>query len=203
MAFLNEFKEIFNKAAQSVTSKTKDSVEISRLSGESRSIAGELATLYEQIGRCYVDSKGSDLDALEPLCARVEELRERLEELERQRMQLKNQNRCPACGAVMPKNARFCSSCGRRMPEEAPEQESAPVAAEASYCPECGAMRGEGDAFCDVCGYNYAGGEAETPATSATGDAYAGGVKISPARPAPAAPADDGADEAPTDFEAD
>ena len=190
MAFFNEFKEKFNKAAQSVTSKTKDSVEITRLSGESRSIANELATLYEQIGRCYVDSKGRDLEALEPLCARVEELRDRLEALERQRMQLKNQNRCPACGAVMPKNARFCSSCGRRMPEEAPEPERAPAAAELSYCPECGAMRKEGDAFCDVCGRSFDEGEAAAPAEAA------------PAKRAPA-PEDENADEAPTDFEAD
>ena len=203
MAFFNDFKEMFTNAAQSVTNKTKDSVEITRLSSESRSIAGELEDLYREIGRVYVDSQGTDGVTLAPLCARVAELRDRLESLERQKLQLRNQNRCPSCGTVMGKGARFCSSCGRRMPEEAPEQESAPVAAEASYCPECGAMRGEGDAFCDVCGYNYAGGEAETPATSATGDAYAGGVKISPARPAPAAPADDGADEAPTDFEAD
>lgn len=190
MAFFNEFKEKFNKAAQSVTSKTKDSVEITRLSGESRGIANELATLYEQIGRCYVDSKGSDLEALEPLCARVEELRDRLEELERQRMQLKNQNRCPACGAVMAKNARFCSNCGRRMPEPAPEQESTPAAAEVSYCPECGAMRKEEDAFCDVCGHSYSAAAPEAP------------TKRVPARPAPI-PEDEDADEAPDDFEAD
>ena len=188
MAFFNEFKEKFNKAAQSVTSKTKDSVEITRLSGESRGIANELATLYEQIGRCYVDSKGRDLDALEPLCARVEELRDRLEELERQRMQLKNQNRCPACGAVMAKNARFCSNCGRRMPESAPEAECAPAAEELSYCPECGAMRKGEDEFCDVCGHSYLAEAAERPAESA---------------PEERAPVEENADEAPTDFEAD
>ena len=187
MAFLNEFKEKFNKAAQSVTNKTKDSVEITRLSGESRGIANELTSLYEQIGRIYVDTKGGDGENLAPLCARAEELRDRLEELERQRMQLKNQNRCPACGAVMAKSARFCSNCGRRMPEPAPEAEAAPEA-DLSYCPECGAMRKDGDKFCDVCGYNYAGPEPEA------GEA-------APARPA-SAPEEDGADEAPTDFDA-
>ena len=46
MAFFNDFKEMFTNAAQSVTNKTKDSVEITRLSSESRSIAGELEDLY-------------------------------------------------------------------------------------------------------------------------------------------------------------
>lgn len=186
MAFLNEFKEKFNKAAQSVTSKTKDSVEITRLSGESRGIANELTSLYEQIGRIYVDSKGNDGESLAALCARAEELRNRLEDLERQRMQLKNQNRCPACGAVMGKSARFCSNCGRRMPEPAPEPEAAPEA-DLSYCPECGAMRKEDDKFCDVCGHSYAETEPEAEAPAAV-------------RPA-AEPEADG-DEAPTDFDA-
>lgn len=163
MAFFNEFKEKFNKAAQSVTSKTKDSVEITRLSGESRSISGEITTLHEQIGRIYVESRGTDHEALLPLCARVEELKDKLEEIERQKMQLKNQNRCPACGSVMPKNARFCSACGRRMPEPAAETEPAPSVEDVEYCPECGAMKKDGEAFCAVCGHGAAA-EAEAPA---------------------------------------
>lgn len=188
MAFFNDFKEKFNKAAQSVTNMTKDSVEISRLGSESRGIANELASLYEQIGRLYVDSRGTEAEGLSALCARVDELRARMEELERQKMQLKNQNRCPACGAVMPKSARFCSNCGRRMPEIAPEAEPEPVEA-LSYCPECGAMRKGEDRFCDMCGHDYSA-EAGAPAESAK-----------PVKPAaPAEPED--ADEAPTDFDA-
>lgn len=74
MAFFNDFKEKFNKAAQSVTNMTKDSVEISRLGSESRGIANELASLYEQIGRLYVDSRGTEAEGLSALCARVDEL---------------------------------------------------------------------------------------------------------------------------------
>lgn len=187
MAFFNEFKEKFNKAAQSVTNKTKDSVEITRLSSESRGLSGELTALYEQIGKLYVDSRGTDAEALSALCARAEELRERMEEVERQKMQLRNQNRCPACGAVMPKNARFCSSCGRRMPEPAPEAEPAPQT-DVSYCPDCGAMRKEEDRFCDVCGHDYAPQGEDAPAE--------------PVKPAPAPEAEEAADEAPTDFDA-
>lgn len=161
MAFFNEFKEKFNKAAQSVTNKTKESVEITRLSGEGRSISSEITTLYEQIGRSYVESRGTDHVGLAPLCARVEELKGKLEEIERQKMQLKNQNRCPACGSVMPKNARFCSACGRRMPEPAAEPEPAPEAEDIAYCPECGAMKKDGEEYCAVCGH---GGDEENAA---------------------------------------
>ncbi len=155
MAFFNEFKEKFNKAAQSVSTKTRESVEMTRLIGESRSVSGELTTLYEQIGRIYVDSRGADTEAMASLCTRVDELRGRLDALERQRMQLKNQNRCPACGAVMARDAKFCSSCGRRMPEPVPETQAAPELEDVVYCPECGAMRKDADAFCAVCGHSF------------------------------------------------
>ena len=188
VAFFNDFKEIFTNAAQSVTNKTKDSVEITRLSSESRNIAGEIENLYREIGRTYVDSKSTDSAALEALCAKVDDLRDRLEALERQKLLLRNQNRCPSCGAVMAKGARFCSNCGSRMPEPAPEPEPAPNA-NAIYCPECGAMCKDEDEFCGVCGRNLR----EEPEEAAPVNA--------PAAEADSA-AEDSADEAPTDFDA-
>ena len=187
MAFFNDFKELFASAAQSVSNKTKDGVEIGRIASESRGVANELATIYEQIGRAYVDSEGRNLEEIAPLCARALELREKLEALERQKLQIRNQNRCPACGAVAAKEARFCSNCGRRMPEPAPEPESAPEAEKVCYCPECGAMKKEEDRFCAVCGHSYE---------------HAAEEENAPAKPAPAAAEEDSA-EAPDDFEAD
>lgn len=132
MAFFNEFKERVNRAAQTVSSKTKESVEASRLTGEGRSIKSELEGLYAQIGLCYVDSKGDASEPLAALCARVAELRARLEELEQQKLLLKNQNLCPNCGSVMPKDARFCSNCGEKMPEPPADPEPEPEVTEVS-----------------------------------------------------------------------
>lgn len=191
MAFFNDFKELFSNAAQSVTSKTKDGVEIGRIASESRGIAGELAELYEQIGRAYVDSEGRDLERIAPLCAKALELRERLEALERQKLAIRNQNRCPACGAVAAKEARFCSNCGRRMPEPAPEPEPAAEAQEICYCPSCGAMKKkEDEIFCPVCGHRWSEDISE-PAPEPT------------APIAEPAPQEDDSAEAPDSFEAD
>jgi len=189
MAFFNEVKKKFNEAAQSVTSKTKDGVEMTRLASESRGINTEIITLHEQIGRIYVESKGTDHEALAPLCARVEELKQRLEELDRQKMLIKNQNRCPACGAGMAKSARFCSSCGRRMPEGNTEAETVPPAEDVSYCPNCGAMRKDEDAFCAVCGHGYEAAPEKEEPRIITRPIY---VRT-----------EDNSDEAPTDYEAD
>ena len=135
MAFFDSFKEKVNQAAQSVSSKTKDSMEISRLSSEGKGINAELVDLYSQIGRTYVQSNGTAGEALTALCERVAELNARLEDLERQKLLLKNQNVCPACGEKMAKGARFCSNCGEKMPEPPavepePEAEEIEVVAE-------------------------------------------------------------------------
>lgn len=213
MAFFNDFKEIFSNAAQSVSNKTRGGVETARLAGESRSAANDLASVYEQIGRTYIDGMGRDSAALRELCDRALELRERIEQLERQRMQLRNQNRCPSCGAAVVRDARFCSSCGRRMPEAAPEAEEAPSPDDVRYCPECGAMLRDGERFCAVCGFDNAPQQAD--------DAQADDSHIRSEEPsgqsADAAPVearisipiythpatDSSADEAPDDFEAD
>ena len=117
MAFFNDIKEKVNKAAQSVSNKTKDSMGISRLSGESRSVSAELDGLFAQVGRTYVESNGEAIESLKALCERAAELKARLEEIDAQILQLKNQNVCPSCGAVMTLDARFCSNCGAKMPE--------------------------------------------------------------------------------------
>ena len=147
MAFFNNFMGKVNQAAQSVTNKTKETMEISRLSGEGRSIQSELEGIYGQIGRAFVESNGTTTEAMSALCARATELLARMEELEHQKLQLKNQNACPACGAVMPKDARFCSNCGEKMPEPpvielepeaeepAPEEAAEPKAEEAAEEP--------------------------------------------------------------------
>lgn len=213
MAFFNDFKEIFSNAAQSVSNKTRGGVETARLAGESRNAANDLASVYEQIGRSYVDSMGRDSAALKELCDRALELRERIEQLERQRMQLRNQNRCPSCGAAVGRDARFCSNCGRRMPEAAPEAEEAPSLDDVRYCPECGAMLRDGERFCAVCSFDSAPQQtddaqnedtrAESGETSGqSDDAEPREVRISiPIYTRPAT--DSNADEAPDDFEAD
>lgn len=123
MAFFDDIRQRVNRAAQSVSNKTKENVEISRISGEIKSIEGELESLFMQIGRAYVESKGEAGEALSALCERADELRGRLEALEKQKFQVRNQNICPVCGNVMPKDARFCSNCGGKMPEPEPEPE--------------------------------------------------------------------------------
>lgn len=122
MAYFNEFKNSISKAAQSVTNKTKDSFEITRLSSKARGIRHEISSLHEKIGRAFVESKGQDMESLSPLAARVEELQDQLAQIEAQRLQKKNQYPCPFCGAAVRKGSRFCPNRGHRMAEETADE---------------------------------------------------------------------------------
>ena len=172
MEYFNVIGKKFSNVAKSVTEKTKDSVEVTRIASDLRIQRNALEQLYAELGKvCYAIRMGDgDAEQAEQLAGRVQRTLARIEELEAQRDAIRDVRRCPSCGAVMAREARFCSSCGKRMPEDAPQAEEVP--AEAEYCPDCGAQRGENDRFCPVCGRPF---EVEVPAEA----------------DAPAAPAED------------
>ena len=128
MAFLDGFVQKVNKATQTVTTKAKDNMEITRLASAGRNLSSQLERVCTQIGHAYVESDGRAVDELKALSSRARELMAQLEELERQKLQVRNQNRCPNCGAVTIQHTRFCSNCGAKLPESpTPGHDSAPA----------------------------------------------------------------------------
>ena len=156
MEFFNEMSKRFSNVAKSVTEKTKDSVEVSRIAGDLRAQKSALEQLYTELGRvCYDIRMGDgDADRAEQLAGRIQHVRARIDELTAQRDAIRDVRRCPGCGAVMPRDARFCSACGRRMPEDAPRAEDNGPA-DHEYCPDCGAQRTADERFCSVCGKSF------------------------------------------------
>ncbi len=156
MEFFNEMSKRFTNVAKSVTEKTKDSVEVTRIAGDLRAQKSALDQLYTELGRvCYDIRMGEgDSDRAEQLAGRIQHVRARIDELTAQRDAIRDVRRCPGCGAVMSRDARFCSACGRRMPEDAPRPEDNGPA-DQEYCPDCGAQRGADERFCSVCGKSF------------------------------------------------
>ncbi|MGX8706288.1 MAG: zinc ribbon domain-containing protein [bacterium] len=165
MDFFNDLGKRFSSVAKTVTEKTRDSVEVSRLAGDLRAQKNALEQLYAELGKvCYALRMGEDVDPklAEQLAESIRRTRERIEELTAQRDALRDVKRCLSCGAVMPKNAKFCSNCGKRLPEDSPQLD-ADNPADAEYCPDCGAQRISDEPFCAVCGHSFKTIEAETP----------------------------------------
>ena len=128
MALFDGIVQKVNKAAQTVSDKAKDGVEISRLSSESKSVSAEFEKLCAQIGRTYLESSGEATEELRMLAASALELKAKLYDLERRKMLVRNQNLCPNCGSVMAAGTRYCSNCGTKMPEPAPAAAPEPEA---------------------------------------------------------------------------
>ena len=149
MDFFNDLGKRFSNVAKSVSDKTRDSVESTRLANDLRAQRHALERMYAELGRLYCDirmGKADEADA-ERLFEGIQAAKARIEALSGQR----EARRCPACGTVMPKEARFCFACGKRLPEDAPKLD-AEGPADAEYCPKCGAQRAPGEKTCDVCG---------------------------------------------------
>ena len=150
MDFLNDLGKRFSSVAKSVTDRTRDGVESTRIASDLRVRKNVLEQLYAELGRvCYAIRTGSgDPEQAEQLCERIQRTLKRIDELNAQRDALRDVRRCPACGASMPREARFCSACGERMPEDAPKADPD----DAECCPDCGAKRAPGEKYCSVCG---------------------------------------------------
>lgn len=153
MDFFNDLSKKFTNVAKSVTEKTKDSVEVTRIASDLRNQKNALEQLYTELGKvCYAIRMGEgDANQAERLAERIQRTRARIEELNGLRDAIRDVRRCQSCGAVMPREARFCSNCGKRMPEDSP-QTDADNPADCEYCPDCGAQRGSQERFCGVCG---------------------------------------------------
>lgn len=151
MDFLNEFSKRFSSVARSVSEKSKEGAEVTRLTAQLREAEAELEKLYARYGRaCYaLRAGGGDARAVEDLAVRVRAGQLQVEELTARRDAAREFKRCLSCGAIHPREAKFCSACGKRLPDEVPKPE--PVA-EGEYCPDCGALREGGEPRCPVCG---------------------------------------------------
>ena len=165
MDFFNDLGKKFSNMARSVSEKTKESVETTRISGDLRGAKSQLEQLYAEYGKaCYDIHMGAGNPAVaDKLCESIQALLARIEKLNAQRDELKAIRRCPNCGSVQSREARFCANCGKRMPEDAPRPEPEDAEAGHEFCVECGAMMEPGSRFCTVCGKDY-GDDGDAPA---------------------------------------
>ena len=154
MDFLKEFGRLGKQVthvARSVSEKSKEGAEVTRLNAELKAARDALDELYRRYGKvCYDIGTGLDVgDEAGDLVVRIRAALLQVEELAAQRDAAQEVRRCPGCGMAHSAQARYCSACGRKLPEDAPKPE--PVAV-GEYCPACGAAREDGEKVCPVCG---------------------------------------------------
>ena len=146
MAFFENVGRSIKGMKDTVTEKTKDLTDITRLNNQIAAAEKQIDKLFGAVGRIYYENHKHDeapeaapqIDELNGLFARIAEAQESIKKI-------KGVGKCPNCGADVQPGAQFCSTCGQKIVQ-------APPAGTAGTCPSCGAPLEEGAAFCSNCG---------------------------------------------------
>lgn len=155
MDFFNDLSKKFSHAARTVQERTREGVENTKIAMNISAARADLDRQLIDLGRAYYENVvNGGPEVAKSLIHAVRESMAQIESLTAQRDRMRQQARCPACGAAQPEEARFCANCGRPMPEKAPEIAENP-AEEVQYCEQCGAMREGSARFCAVCGSSF------------------------------------------------
>ena len=164
MDFFGDLGRKFSHAARSVTERTKEGVENTKLAVDLRAARSELEERYAELGRAYYDSIEMEKHEVPgELIRRVRESIALVENLTAQRDRASRQSRCPSCGSAQAQGANFCSNCGRPMPDDSPLMTET-ADDDAEYCEACGAMRQGESKFCAVCGEAFCSEDIQPPA---------------------------------------
>lgn len=118
------FDDLFLKAkdvADVASKKTNEFVEISKYKMECVKINNEIKKLYEQLGSSvYSMAKGGyeNKDLIDGLVEDIDDLLIRLSFYNEKISDMKNEVKCPVCGAKNSDENYYCTKCGSRMKTE-------------------------------------------------------------------------------------
>lgn len=145
MTFFDEIGKSISGAGQNAVRQAKDVAEITRLSAAISENRNRIADINRQIGEQYFSLHLDDPE--EEFAEQIENEKRMIaesEELQDQLLQLKGQQKCPSCGAILSKDDVFCAACGSKIIPKGMKE-----------CPQCGKIMKEDSAFCTQCGFAF------------------------------------------------
>ena len=114
MAFLDDIKRI----GKSIGDKSKDVIEITKLSTQIGTEKDKIRDLYVKIGEAvYKSHAAGENTEFEEFCGQIGEIEANIKELSAKVLELKNAAKCPNCGAEVTKDTAFCPKCGTKINE--------------------------------------------------------------------------------------
>ena len=145
MAFFDRVSRQITATGQNVSQQAKNLAEITKLNGQASSIDKELSERYQALGQAYYERHKNDPTAeLSNMINEIAALNADLAQIKERVKQIKGIEKCPQCGADVPRDAAFCSACGYKM--------IAKPSAGKQFCVHCGTELEIGSLFCTNCG---------------------------------------------------
>ena len=120
----DKLKEHANKAKDSgagdktVIEKTNNIVNQTKLKFSISETKSKIKDIYTEIGKSVYEtykSTGEVIDDMEEKFAKIDAMTEEVNELKEQLYQLKENVKCPKCGAYNHSDDVYCSKCGERI----------------------------------------------------------------------------------------
>jgi RNA polymerase subunit RPABC4/transcription elongation factor Spt4 len=154
--FFEKITGSIDKGIKTVTSKSKELIETTKLKGEIRNVEASIQNrfqalgkkVYEMINREGLNGEELKADCVEvaSLFKKITELEEAIKKVELEALKMRHGADivlCNKCKAPNKSDAKFCMNCGSAIMEEKQEGKS---------CPSCGVLAKEGAKFCMKCG---------------------------------------------------
>ena len=114
-------EEVFDKIkehAKTVIEKTNNIVNQTKLKFSISETKSKIKDIYTEIGKSVYEnykSTGEVIDDMEEKFAKIDAMTEEVNELKEQLYQLKENVKCPKCGAYNHSDDVYCSKCGERI----------------------------------------------------------------------------------------
>lgn len=116
--FLNQFVKAAKTATESVSKKTGEFVEATKVNVAIADIENEVDDLYTEIGKLVFDAFSENAqpsEAINEKCAQIREKLDVLDELKSKVASIKDLTICPKCESENQKGSQYCSNCGEKL----------------------------------------------------------------------------------------
>jgi rRNA maturation endonuclease Nob1 len=118
MDLLNDIGRKITATAKTVTKKSEDIVEITRLnlavSGEEDKVKRMLYEIGSELYRSYINGKTFG-DFYDTRCAEVQKIEDNIKVLKERILLLKGSKPCKACASVVDAEVNYCPNCGEKL----------------------------------------------------------------------------------------
>lgn len=152
--FFEKVKQEINKGVATVSTKSKEMLDSSRIKGQIDALTRQKKDGLEELGNIVftlflkgISDEGRVRSQCEALASLTDQIREKEEELRKVRTKADDPlgKQMPVgvclCGSPIFGETRFCGKCGRKVGLSAPERCpgcASPLSADARFCTNCG-----------------------------------------------------------------